>query len=422
MGNKSDRYIKGMFAINIILTIVLTFFYYFFKDRIPNFYVLSLFAIEILCILFGLANGKFKLRLKNNDKRILLIVVATQPIACFISTLRFGVLVFDIHKIFLFCGMISVCFFLAKKHTISVKLFNQILDIVLAIGLFACLFNLFVNKQYFQSLDLSIIMYYTWNFSSFFFTRATYGVFLSICAIIALYRVEKKFNIVYIILYIFFLLNVLITAARMEMLAVIMASCVYMLHSKRYRKIVIPIFFLVLILLIIYVLPIWYTKIAFFIDKYFLFFKGHGGLSNDVSTGRFELWGKALGYTDVFSFFFGHGLGSKDTIMLKDNIQILGQNLTSFHCGYVDLFFETGVFGVGVIFYIAVSIIKKTKMIQSQRIRNLLWGLMSIWFLVNIADSNLLPFTTDMFSPVASFFFFTFPVCLSNSREFSIND
>lgn len=422
MNFKTDRYIKGLFSVNVLLTLVFTFLYYLIKDSMPFFYVIALFLIELLCIAWGVISQGFKIKISNNEKILLVVILCTQIGACLVSTLRFGYTIFDIHKIALYVGMLAACFFVARRNTISSKTFNKIINIVLSIGVFACLFNLYVNRQYFQGFNLAIIMFYTWNFSSFFFTRATYGVFVAICAIMALYRAEKERNKMYLLLYIFFVLNVLITAARMEMLAVIISSYIYMMHSKKYRRVIIPVGLVILFFLIIYGISNINMIITEFTDKYFIFFKSHGGLSDDITTGRIGLWEKAFEYTDIYSFFFGHGLGNKDEIMIRDNIQVLGETLNSFHSGYVDLYFEMGIFGVCVTVFIALNILVKTKKMYSLKLRNLVWGLMSIWFLVNLADSNLLPFTTDMFSPISCFFFFALPICMINSNESLKND
>ena len=419
---KTDRYIKGLFCINVLLTLVFTFLYYLIKDSIPVFYVVALFLVELLCIAWGAISKGYKIKVNNNEKLLLAAILCTQIGACLISSLRFGYVIFDIHKIILYVGMLATCCFVARRSAISSRLFNKIVNIVLIIGLFSCLFNLYVNRQYFQSFNLAVIMHYTWNFSSFYFTRATYGVFVTVCAIMALYRAEKERKKIYLLLYIFFVLNVLITAARMEMLTVVIASYIYMMHSKQYRRVIVPVGIVILFLLLIYGISSINTIITEITDKYYIFFKSHGGLSDDITTGRLGLWKKAFEYTDVYSLFFGHGLGSKDAIMMNDNIQVLGETLTSFHSGYVDLYFEMGIFGICVTVFIALNILLRSKKIASPRLRNLVWGLMSIWFLVNLADSNLLPFTTDMFSPISCFFFFALPICMINSNDFLKND
>ena len=258
-------------------------------------------------------------------------------------------------------------------------------------------------------------MHYTWHFSSFFFTRATYGMYICICAIASLYKAEKNGSKLYLVLYLFFVANVLITAARMEMIAAIGASIIYLIHSPKYRKYVFGLFVVLLFILGTYGKAALEVRISNFVNRNVLYFMGHGGA--DISTGRIELWTKAMSYTDIYSFLFGHGLGSKDAIMEMDKISILGQQLRSFHSGYVDLFFETGIFGVAFILYIAASIIKNSKRFKLKRIQNFVWGIMSIWFLVNIADSNMLPFTTDMFSPFSTFIVFTLPTCMVNSSK-----
>lgn len=406
---RNKNHIKGLFFISIVVLLIANFFVNAIGNRNNLYYVYSIFAIEIIIILLSIINNGFAIRMKKNERNFLIAFVLCQCVTYIVSSVKYNILFFDIHKLFLFVGMVYSCYICSKKAVCTQKTLNDIFDFLILAGLFACVYNLVDNIKYFESGKLSSIMHYSWYLRSFFFTRATYGTFLGVCCIISLLKSERKESIRYLLCYVFFLINIFLTAARAEILATLIASLLYLSYSKRYKKIVIAGIFIVFI----GVLIVWHSSInevvSKFLDTYSMFFDHSKGRDTDLTTGRLYLWQTAISNMNFFSVMFGNGLGSKDTIMQLKNVQVLGETLSSFHSGYVDLFFETGIIGIGFVLYCIVYTFRKVSTNCNAYIKNFLYSLLVLFALVNMADSNMLLFTTDFFAPFATFMIIALP-------------
>lgn len=411
-----SKFINYLFYLEVVITLIMIFITNIIVKS-ANFYVYALFAIEIAVIATPFLLYGEKLKLKKNEILFVVVFVASQCISFLWFNLTYNIGGFDIHKAILFAGMVVANYFVANKIDCNYNTFEKMIDFFIVSGIVACVFNLIVNSHYFSLGNLSVIMHYTWNFKSFFFTRATYGIYVSVCAIAALYRSEKKGKLGYLLIYVFLVANVLVTAARAQMLAIIGASIIYLSYSKKYRKFVIFGSAILVALLIIIGASYFSESFSNIMNTYSIFFDHSKGGQTDISTGRFYLWSVALQNNDLFTFFFGHGLGSKDVFLTINKISVLNEVVMSFHSGYVDLFFETGIFGLS---FLAVSILGTLKNVKNncrKDIKHFIFAIFSIWALVNVADSNMLPYSTDMFTPFATFIVVVLPNAIANYEK-----
>ena len=407
IGKKS--YIEYLFVICVVLEVFFMILSNFFSNS-AMVLVYAIFFVEILAIIFAVFSSHLKVYIPQDEKILFFLFVLIQVFAYVFSSFKFGTVVFDLHKLLMCIGLIYATYFATQKIKCSEKSFDKIINFMLFIGLVATIYNFIENFQYFKSMDLSVVMYYTWNFNSFFSVRAVYAGFISICAIFSLLKSELYKKKIYLCLYVYFLCNILITAARAQSLAVIIATMFFLFHSKRYKKIVVFVGIIGGIVILIVGLT-WFTEL---VEEYFMFFDHSQNRDTDFSTGRFELWGEALKAMDFVSMFSGYGLGSKDEFMLLKNIEILDSQLTSFHSGYIDLFFETGF--LGLVFW-SKAIIDAIRVIKKNCPTEIKYGLISVIILVLVSclfDSCYMIFTTDTMSPVASFFVVALPITVSN--------
>lgn len=384
-------------------------------------YVYPLFLLELFIIICVIFNDKLIIKISKNEKVFYVIFICTQLIMFLITSIKYDTIIFDIHKLILFIGMIYACYYKPQRSYCTYERLDAMLNMLIIVGLIACLYNFVINIQYFRIGNLAILMHHTWKFSSFFFTRATYGLFLSFSAIATLVKSEKRGSKGYLIIYAFFVVNIIITAARAQIISVIIGSLIYLSYSKLYKKYVIVGGVTLVMFLAIYFGIYFNNSLSMFINKYLLFFDHSQGGMTDITTGRFYLWQQAIKHMDILSFWGGNGLGSRDTIMIKETIQVLGETLTSFHSGYIDLFFETGI--LGIMFYITVvkNTIKRLQDLKRKDIQHFFYSVIVIVLIANVFDSNVLLFTTDVFSPIVSVMVIALPNAIANTDKSTIN-
>ena len=398
MKKKRLYYYDYLFFFCVICEIAVMLLAHFLSDN-SRVIVYGNFMIEISTILYMLLKERGKIVLGKTGKTLIFSFIAFQILSYIITSIRLNITFFDIHKLMMSVGMMISCYYVAKNIECPESTFEKIIDIIMGIGIVSTIYNTILNIGYLSTINLSVIMYYGWNFRSFFPTRAVYGSFISICAIISLYRSEKRGRTLSLVLYCWFAISVIVTSARSQMIALILGSVVYLLHSKKYKRVVI---FGTILGVFLIVLPS-IGKFNQLYEKYFMFFDHSRGRETDITTGRIELWLTALENMNVWSWIVGNGLGSKDTIMALNNVTILGANLSSFHSGYIDLFFETGLFGLALWGNILVGTIKQLKKYCPRNIFHFFISVLSIILVSNAFDSCYMIVSTDTMTTFSSF-------------------
>lgn len=406
---KKRTYIEHLFFICVILQLIIMLLA---NAVLKNALVLvyGTFVLDILAIGIAFVHTNFKIRLPQREIPLIFLFLVSQMMMYLITSLCYDTLFMDFHKLILCVGLIYACYFAADTSKCSPDKLETIFNLIIYFGLIASIYNLIINFGYIRLVKLTAIMYYAWGFTSFFSTRAVYGTFLTICAIITLYKSERNSIRAYWLLFFWLSINVIITAARAQCLALIIGSVIYLTYSKKYRKFVIFGIFVAIIYLV-------FTGISNFseiTEKYYMYFDHSQGRETDISTGRFELWGHAMQAMNLWNWPFGNGLGSKDTLMSIKEIKILGAQLYSFHSGYVDLFFETGILGI----VIWARYIKKTlynlAVCCPKRIRCLFISIIMVILVACLFDGCFLPFTADTMAIFSSFIIFALPKSVAN--------
>lgn len=405
----NQGYIKVLFIICVVFEVGIIFF-----DEVVypdgKVWTYGNFLIEIAVFAYAVFLSKFRLKLSSKDIILISVFLISQLMMFLYTSLRYDIPHFDMHKLFMCVGVIYACYYMAHKVECPPTVLNWIFNVTLCIGVIATIYNFFNNVSIFSMGDISQIMHYTWGFRAFFQGRAIYGSFLVICALITLFKLEQRDKFSFIVLYFWFVGNIIITTARAQCLALVIGSAIYMLYTKKYRKYVV--FGIVIIL--IYVV---FSGISYFenvIDTYYMFFDHSRGKKTDITTGRLELWAIALNHMDVLNWIAGNGLGGRDAVLSMLDVKILGNEMLSFHSGYIDLLFDTGILGI----YIWIRYIRKViycvRVSCPLHFKHFFWATLAAVGTLWCFDSVCLIFTTDILSMPATFFLIALPLSVAN--------
>lgn len=417
---KKYTYIENLFILFVIFEIgIMIFSNAVFNNS--NVIIYGNFAIEIIATLYAIFNDRIKLIMPNNDKILFFSFAISQLVMFLVTSIVNDTVFFDIHKLLMCLGMIYVCCYATRRVECTPEILNKIFNITLLLGIVATIYNMIINAEILRMRNLSEIMYYTWNFRSFFSARAAYGSFLAVCALIALLKSEQKKKKVLLVLYFWFAGNIILTAARAQCIALILGSIIYLVYSKNYRKYVdfgifVGIFYLVIVGV---------NHLDEITETYFMFFDHSRGRDTDISTGRFQLWATALENMNVLNWFIGNGIGSKDTIMELRGVTILGERLSSFHSGYVDLLFETGILGLYIWGRSIKITIKQVSHACPKNLKHFFIATIIVVLTSCVFDSCYLIYTTDTMAMFASFFVIALPKTVANyykSKESSCGE
>lgn len=405
-GNLMVNY-KNIISSGIALFLLLNIACNIFGLISDNLYYRALLIIQIILafMAYVLLNGHIKGN--NTQWKIICFVITIQALAYYFNFLMEDYYLLDLHRLLAFACMLWILWVIPHYTYIDIKFFCRLLNFILMVGFFACIYNLVINWGIIKSFDIKIIMNYTTKFKSFFNSRSNFCLLLCIDSVICLYLHEKnKFKLVYIFYYLFFFGNIVLTNARTSIIVMVCITGFYMVQNKT-RKIYAILFSTGLLL----VLP-WgqiFTEVVNFKTKYNLLFERNTGA--DLSNGRFELWRNAWRGTNGVSFFIGHGIGSKDTYLSYINSSVL-----SFHNMWVDLFFEGGLIIVCLYINIIRDVVTRVKksVLKSPE-KHLFYNFFLVLILVGMGDAIGTLFFLDTFSIVTTLLFITCPLCLINA-------
>lgn len=405
-----QKYIGYLFIATFIGNILFSFIAnVFFNESILT---IGIFCVEISAFIISIINNNFKLFLSKKEQMIGVLFFIFQILMYFITSFSYKIYFFDIHKLIMCLGMIYTMY-ICCKNTVCTRLqLNIICKVVLGVGIISVVYNFFINYNYFIPFDFKTIINRGAIYNkSFYSSRAVYGTILNICAMFSLLSLKNKKNVLYWGIYFIFLINIIFTGARAQIIALFVGTLIFFIQEKKYK---VPII-MISILLFLYLVITDFSIISKVMGKYGYFFDHSIYKQNaDISSGRFDLWKIAFDNMNPINYLFGLGLGSKDTIMKIVGASYLEQSLFSFHSGYVDLFFEIGLFGYLIWYGIIIKVYKDVLKNCPTKIRNFLFAVLFIVLVSNIFDSCSLIFTTDTLSITSSFFIVSLPLAISN--------
>ena len=406
MRNTTTSY-KNVIKLGIYSFILLNIFTNAIKILPSGAYYRELLVIELLITIIVAMDFGFKIPIESSAKQKIVAIFLSQFLAYFFTMLFEKYDCFDIHRLIAFLLMYIVLFEAAKFGKITKRDFEQILKIIIIIGIVACFYNIFIHRDTILTFNLSKIMYYTSTYSAFFLTRSNFCLLLVVCYVISLYFYDLNKKRIFILLAVFFVGNVLLTTARTSIiiLALITANYLFMKKNGSARNIII----IILCGAILALLP-WDSIILNFkniMDKYSLIFRTN---SSDFSNGRLELWWYAFKDMDLKSFLLGHGIGSKDAYL-----GMIGAIAYSFHSSWIDLFYEGGMCLFLIYASVFIYVIKYVKNSTLSVIqKKMFYNFIIILLVSGIGDAIALPFMLDTSTIFSTLVFITFPICTVN--------
>lgn len=363
--------------------------------------------IEILLVLVSFF---YHISVKRKEMYILIVLVILQIMAYVLTSFGDKYNCFDIHRLFLMTLMIYTLFLGIRKAYITTQYFEKMLSTILAFAVISTFYNLWANRHYILSLDLSIIMYYTDKMKGIFLTRSNYCYLLCIGIAICFFRFKRN-KFIYSIMILILGSNILLTNARTSILAIIgmVAYESWSVESKNKRR---QILLIILSTLVLFILP-WRNiilSLSEFSQKYYLLFSRVNG---GVVSGRFDIWKLALNDTSFWSFFIGHGIGSKDAYL-----NYINAGVGSFHSLYVDLFYEGGIaifFVLASFLVVTIRKVKRSKL--SFEAKKLIFELYIVSLISGFGDAIASPFLLDTSSVLSTLLLFTCPIALINGEK-----
>lgn len=395
--------IYGFFLINIFTNMV--------KILPTNTYYRELLILEVCIAIAAIMTFRFKLNVEKIGLRKIVIIISAQIVAYFTTALIGDYDSWDFHRLAIFCAIYLVLFEFAKYAFITEDEYYRILRAVIIIGVFACIYNVFLNRSSILTLNFKIIMYYTSDYTSFFLTRSNFCLLLVICYAIVIYFYESRKSKLWILLAIFFATNVFLTNARTSIIAILAVTIYYFLMQK--KKLVRNIAVIVLCIVALLLLP-WdmlFSDLQRITEEYSLIFRTN---TEDISNGRIWLWGMAIKDTNLLSFFIGHGVGSKDMYLSYINAFAL-----SFHNGWIDLFYEGGAIMCIIYIFVFVEVVKIVRhSFLEHTQKKLFYSFLVILFVSSMGDSIALPFLLDSSAIFSSIMFITLPICTVNGAAY----
>ena len=158
MRKKNKLNIKVMFCLMVACELmVMTLANVIFKDTLVIVY--GNFAIEIFTTLYVISVNQFKISMERNEVTILLLFIVGQLMMFGITSILEKTLFFDVHKLLMCVGLLYSSFFCAKKMKCNIKEYDNILNILMIVGIVSTLYNLFVNFSTFKMGNLTRILF-----------------------------------------------------------------------------------------------------------------------------------------------------------------------------------------------------------------------------------------------------------------------
>lgn len=371
---------------------------------------LLIISFLAVCIAF---TGTKKISMKQMN--IVVTITFVQMLAYIFTCLFEDYFCFDIHRLAIMLLMMLGMYFAPMKLSMTERKFDKVLDLIIFFGLLSSFYTLIINRNLLLDFNLSKIMFYTDRFKGIFSARSAHCFLLCVGSAVCIMRISEKKKRYYVIL-LFFLFNIILSNARTSIVAVF-GLIAYEVWTGKKNNIKLRRFLLVTLVIIILVtitvfvsLSAMVDRITGFMDSYSLLFTRN---KTDITNGRIALWTAAFQGLGIFGFFFGHGIGTKDSYLSS-----IGMESGSFHSMYIDLLFEGGIFLLAIFGWFAYRTIKK---IKSSKLnfaqKKLFYELYVVVGLSGLGDAVPTPFLLDTASIFSTLMLFTCPLLLINWKE-----
>lgn len=358
------------------------------------FYIIEIIAF-FLCVIIG---RHLELRF---GRLFLIILFSAGQIAAYTYANKTSFLIaFSIHRVLLWSTAVYIFYFCADMHRWTKKEFHRILNLLVFLGMVACLYNIFANMNNFWEIMQRPSLYITYRslFKSFFPTKSVFAmlVFFSSCAALYFTSINKK---IYYLYYGFFLINVILSSARSIVVVMLFALMAFEIRNKKFLYAIV---FLIIVLFAVYYIVNRMGRTEF-MDA-FLF---HDRSGTDISSGRFSAWQTFFKRTNYIRLIIGYGFGSNNAL---PGIYSRNFALGSYHSMYIDSICQGGLIYLLIMLYFLINSFVSIWKSNAIRQIKVLFGVMIISYAgVMVTDSLGTLFETQFWSFLSSIFIITLP-------------
>lgn len=367
--------------------------------------VYSTFACYSFLVVFSVVNRAWFLA--KSEVAILCLAVLGCLFGAMLGLWRFGAAGLGSAVGFLL-GMLSVLSFSSCLCRADVLLLFRVIAIF---GVLAAAYAfIFQSERWIGVLMGNEVGFHSWRYVSFFGQRNRFAacMYFAVICCGALYCATARK--IYIAGAGFLLVQILCTNSRTAMVAAGVAVVMLVYSKSKYRILT----SLILIVTALVCGALFFDEI---LVSFSSFFNHYGGF--DSASSRIDMWKFGIGSAVTEGgFVFGFGTGTQSDVLPPL------YEVASFHSMYVELFFEGGI--VKVIIYIIVII---TAVLFAKRNRALhdagLWKgfylpLVASWLIFSMFESGATPFSTTLFSLVASVLVLVVPRCFSEEMPIPV--
>lgn len=363
---------------NLFLIALFSNKYGYMNSRI---FFLGLLGIQL--VVFICSMKKSNIYVNKYGFLVLIVYIILQLVAFLYSSICNLPIDYDFHRILVFCILFYVFFIAIKINSITEEVVEKIFFSLIMTGIIAFIFNIVINIEKLRLLSNSIL-YLKYNgpyFSAFFAQRTECAFHAFLCCNACIYFMAKTNLKRYYILYGIFLLQCILTNARMPLAMIILSSVVAFAYNKTLRK---NIKWLILLFILIFIIN--FNEIYSLVQEFIIpFFTHDGSAGIDTGAVRADSWTDLVKGSSGLAFIIGHGMGSQTslTTYFSDYYKVGG-----YHSMYFDAFCQGGILLVIILIYVMIYvIIKIQKSNVSTSIKTYAWSIIIGYAGCMITDS-----------------------------------
>lgn len=284
-----------------------------------------------------------------------------------------------IHSVIGFAMMTTVVLGVDWSSSITRSDVDSILFLIFICGVLSCLYAMTVQFDVLRRCLSGAAS--GWDYTSFLGHRNTYGAFLYIATIAALYLWQRSRNIVYPIFVAIFFLNIVVTDSRNAFYSIILLLGLYFAFLKKISLGTIAILGVFVLL---------FAAINFDNISWMFAHKSGQGLEEES---RFVMWSLMLAKVyEHEAWLSGFGFGAQEPFLISHGFRV-----TSAHNTFVSLIFDGGIIKLTIYIILLMITYRNICRHPDHRYRDLMRAGFLSFIFYNIFDNSSLLFSANGF-------------------------
>lgn len=385
---------------NYGLYIFIFFFLSFLPQLMPilsNISFLYKLLIEISFILLFLYKNNF---LINKKALYICIILSLFDFVSMIYTLQTNVTFTGISNYVVFIITILLFLGILPNYKYQDKDLYNFLKYFLIFMFISVIYNIVVNFKYLSSF-MSLSSSYDVYFCSFFDNKNTYGIFLFYGIVAAIYFEKYDKKVAYIMQGLLFITNIF-TLCRTSLLVSIIFLVIESIYNKNYRKLLIIIFVILILVRKLLIDSHFYEQVIKLIIR-----------PNSDMGARVNIWNSILQDFDIFSLIFGKSDFVTSEYFLAHNYL----NVYT-HNSYITYILYGGIIRLLFIFGLMIKLISSNFNKKRNTDYKFIICLFFCYFIYSFGENiSLLQGTTISF--INNVFIILIPIMIRKSNEFT---